>query len=201
MTGGQSTAGSGRHLTGAEVAGLVRAAAQGEEAAWDALARQFDGLLWAIAHTHRLCAADAADVVQATWVRLLEHLDSLQEPARVGAWLATTARRECLRVLRHSQRHVLCGEDDTEYPSPDVPPDEAMVAAERAEALRRGFARLRDGDQTLLRLLLAEPRLPYEEISAALKIPIGSIGPTRARALERLRRELAKEDTLTLMTA
>jgi RNA polymerase sigma factor (sigma-70 family) len=119
----------------------------------------------------------------------------------VGAWLATTARRECLRVIRESDRSVPYGGEAPELPSSDSPPGEALLISERDDALWRAFARLRLSDQALLRLLMADPRPPYEEIAAALDIPIGSIGPTRQRALARLRRELNMQGTLFLMTA
>src|SRR3954470_24288197 len=93
-----------RHM--AEVAELVRAAADGDQAAWHGLVDRYNGLVWSVARAHRLSTVDASDVVQTTWLRLVEHLGRLQDPERVGAWLATTARRECLRTLRHSARQV-----------------------------------------------------------------------------------------------
>ena len=181
------------------VSRLVGAAAAGDQRAWNALVEEFSGLLWAVARAHRLRNADAADVVQVTWLRLLEHLGSIHEPERVGAWLATTARRECLRVLRMAQRYVLSGDEpaNSEFTDPAL---EDILTAERDEVLRRCFARLRPTDQALLRLLVADPRPAYEEIAAALDMPIGSIGPTRGRALERLRQELEREGPLSLMT-
>ena len=187
-------------LDGAEVLWLVRSAAAGDQDGWDALVREFGGLVSRIARAHRLDDADAADVAQTTWTRLLEHLEDLNDPARVGAWLATTARRECLRVLRHRQRLVFFGEDGPEHEASDVPPGDRLLTVERDRALWRSFARLRPSDQMLLRLMMAEPRPAYEEISLALDVPIGSIGPTRARALARLRNELDSEGTLALMT-
>lgn len=183
------------------LARLVHAAAGGDQRAWDALVREFSAMIWAVARAHRLHEANAADVAQATWLRLLEHLTSLHDPARIGAWLATTARRECLRVIREGDRSVLYGDDAPELPSADMPPGEALLISERDAALWESFARLRSSDQALLRLLMADPRPPYEEIAAALDIPIGSIGPTRQRALARLQRELDDQGTLTLMTA
>ena len=183
------------------ISALVGAAAAGDQRAWNSLVQEFSGLLWAVARAHRLPDADAADVVQATWLRLLEHLGRLHDPARAGAWLATTARRECLRVLRARERVTPTGEDRPECESADLPPDHALVEQERDEALWRSFGRLRQSDQALLRLLMADPRPAYEEIAAALDMPIGSIGPTRQRALERLRHELETSGELALMTA
>ena len=189
-----------RRLTGEEVARLVRPAAASDERGWDALVDEFGGMIWAVARAHRLGDADAADVAQATWLRLLEHVDGLREPARVGAWLATTARRECLRILRNSRRLPPLGENVTEHESPDAPVDEALLLAARDEVLWHAFIRLPASDQALLRLLMADPRPTYEEVSAALGMPIGSIGPTRARALERLRQRLDSEASLALLS-
>ena len=179
------------------LAALVSGAAAGDESSWAALVSEFDGLLWAIARGHRLRDSDAADVVQITWTKVLEHLSRLNDPTRVGGWLATTARRECLSVLRRLKRDVPYGDELPECESPRPTPEEALSILERDQALWRSFSRLRSSDQALLRLLLAEPRPSYEDISAALEMPIGSIGPTRARALERLRRELARESEFT----
>jgi RNA polymerase sigma factor (sigma-70 family) len=188
-------------LTPKHVERLVRAAARRDQRAWDGLVNEFGGMIWAIARAHRLGENDAADVFQATWLRLLEHLGDLNEPARVGAWLATTARRECLRRLRIAQRYLPYGDDAPQHPAIDAPLDARLLAAERDRALWRSFARLRQTDQALLRLLMVESPLAYEEISAALGMPIGSIGPTRARALARLRRELEKDDAISLLAA
>jgi RNA polymerase sigma factor (sigma-70 family) len=171
----------------AHVARLVRTAARGDRRAWDVLVEEFGGMVWAIARSHRLSDADAADVSQSTWLLLLEHCASIHEPERVGAWLATTARRECLRVLRSAQRYVLSG-DDLEEPAVTDQALEGLIMAERDQVLWRCFTRLRPSDQALLRLLVAGPRPAYEEIAAVLGMPIGSIGPTRARALERLQK-------------
>jgi RNA polymerase sigma factor (sigma-70 family) len=183
------------------VARLVRAAADGDQDAWNRLVQEFQSMIWAVARAHRLRDADAADVAQATWMALLEHLGRIHEPGRVGAWLATTARRECLRVLRVGERMLPFGDDAPECESSELPPGDALLVRERDDALWRSFARLRTSDQALLRMLMTDPRPPYEEIGAALDMPVGSIGPTRQRALERLRHELASQGSLTLMTA
>lgn len=185
--------------SGTDLAALVGSAAAGDQRSWDALVQEFGGLIWAITRAHRLDHGDAADVAQTTWLTLLEHLDQLHDPTRVGAWLATTARRECLRILRTAKKQFLLGDCGSEVGSPDSPPDEELLIGERDRALWRTFNRLRANDQALLRLLIADPRPAYEEISAALDMPVGSIGPTRARALERLRQQLDSEQTLALM--
>jgi RNA polymerase sigma factor (sigma-70 family) len=175
------------------VARMVRAAASGDHRAWDALVDEFAGLVWAVARAHRLSDADAADVAGATWLRLVEHLGDLREADRVGAWLATTARRECLRVLRDARRQVATGDEIEAEPADATDVAADLMTAQRDVALWRAFARLPERDQALLRLLVADPAPSYEEISAALEMPVGSIGPTRARSLERLRRELARD--------
>ncbi len=188
-----------RRLPGGEIANLVLAARAGDRASWYTLVDQFNGLIWAVARAHRLGDADAADVVQVTWVRLVERFDQLHNPASVGGWLATTARRECLRILNANRRHVPMGEG-VEQESLAPLPGESLVEIERHQAVRQAFSLLPKRDQALLRLLTAEPSLTYEEISAALRMPIGSIGPTRRRALERLRRGLETRGVMTLIT-
>lgn len=120
---------------------------------------------------------------------LLEHLGAIREPAAVGGWLATTARRECLRVLRCAER-VVCSAEAPEQVEDGPEPDARLLASERDAALWAALRRLGARDQALLRMVAAEPAPSYQEIGAALGMPIGSIGPTRARALDRLRREL-----------
>lgn len=170
---------------------LVRAAARGDRGAWDALVGRFAGLVWSIARSYRLGAADAADVSQTAWLRLVEHLDRLRDPDRVGAWLATTTRNECLRVLRRAGRLVPTdSEADLEPDDPPTPAVEAgLLAGERDAALWEAFAAISPRCQALLRLLTADPMPSYEAIGAAMGMPVGSIGPTRARCLEHLRRK------------
>ena len=170
------------------IVALVAAAREGDEAAWNELVDEFAGLVWAIARAHRLSAADAADVSQTTWLRLAEHLGRIREPERVGAWLAATARNECLRLVRRSQRELPLGDDVPEPVSLAAAPEGRLVRAERATALWSAFAELSERCRLLLRVLMADPPPSYEDVGAALEMPVGSIGPTRARCLESLRR-------------
>lgn len=173
-----------------EPADLVVAAAAGDQEAWGALVDRYAGLLWAIARAHRLSAADAADVMQTVWLRLAEYLDRIRKPGSVGAWLATTMRRECLRVLRRHAREQPAGDDvilDIDAPYADTPED-LITRAERDALLRQALEHLCERCWRLLRVLVADPPPTYEQVSAALDMPVGSIGPTRARCLERLRR-------------
>jgi RNA polymerase sigma factor (sigma-70 family) len=192
---------AGERLSPPAAAALVRRARSGDERAWARLVAEYERLLWAVARAHRLSEQDAADAVQAAWVKLVEHLDDLHEPSRVGAWLATTTRRECLRLLRRGGAEALLGDAVPELPSTDEAPGESLLQIERDDALRHAFERLRPSDQALLRLLTADPQPSYEEISAALDMPIGSIGPTRGRALERLRAELERDRAIELIAA
>lgn len=168
---------------------LVRAAADGDQRAWSALVDRFSKLVWAIARNHRLSPDDASEVSQTTWLRLAEHIDRLQDPSKVGAWLATTARHESLRVLRGAGRHIPMGDDMPEPECPTAGIDEALLRSERDSLLWRAFSRLPARDQALLRLLVSDPMPSYEEIGAAMGMRPGSVGPTRGRCLERLRRE------------
>lgn len=179
-------------MTPAADAVLVRAAAAGDQQAWDAIVNRFGGLVWSIARAHRLNTADAADVCQTAWLRLVENLGRLREPDRVGAWLATTTRNECLRTIRRAGRQVptdIDQEIDLRSGPPAPPLDERLLATERGAELWQAFERISERCQLLLRLLIADPPTPYEEIGALLDMPLGSIGPTRARCLENLRRK------------
>ncbi len=171
-------------ITNAE---LLAAAAGGEQGAWDALVERYGGLVWHVARGFRLSAADTHDVVQTAWLRLVEYLDRIRDPQALAGWLATTVRRECLRVLRTQGRSRPT--DDSELDLRDEGPeiDAAVLAAERDHALWRAFATLRERCRTLLLLLMADPPPAYAEIGDTLGMPIGSIGPTRARCLEQLR--------------
>ena len=189
------------HLSDRDVASIVKSAAGGSQDDWDALVDEFGGLIRAIAYAHRLRDARAADVAQVTWLRLFEHVVDVRDPARIGAWLATTARRECLRVLRDDGRKLPLEDGAFEDASSEMSVED-VLNAERDQALWRAFACLRPSDKALLHMLLvADPRPGYQEISETLDIPIGSIGPTRARALERLRQQLDNHGTMALMTA
>lgn len=175
---------------------LVNAAKGGDQRAWDQLVARYSGLLWAVTRGYRLGAVEANDVVQTTWLRLIEQLPRLRNPDGVGAWLATTARRESLRTLRAGARYELS--DQIEELAGADPRDVGgeLLSAERDAGIRAAFDRLPARDQALLRLLTTDPLPSYEEIGAALAMPIGSIGPTRARALERLRLQLRGSDVV-----
>jgi len=169
---------------------LIRRAAEGHRWAWERLVAQYSRLIWAMTRDFKLPENDAADVAQATWLRLLEHIERIEHPDRLGSWLATTARHECLRHLAARKRLVLIQDDDDALADavshqPEV--DERLLADERAQAVREALSRLPWRWQRLLELLMSDPPASYLEISTQLGLPVGSIGPTRGRCLERLR--------------
>jgi RNA polymerase sigma factor (sigma-70 family) len=168
---------------------LVWAARRRDPVAWKALVERYDRLIRAICRAHRLADTDADDVRQTTWLRAVEHLERLQDPRRVGAWLATVARNECLRVLRHSSRVRPC-EDEVLHAVPDASAavDARLIATERRAAVRSAVTTLPARDRSLLCLLYDEAEPSYADIGRVMRMPIGSIGPTRGRVLERLRR-------------
>lgn len=173
-----------------DVEELVPRAAAGDAAAWEEIVERYAGLVVGVAHRYGLSAADLRDVSQTVWLRCVEHLDGLREPRALPAWLVATTRHECLRVLRGSRRTVLddgVGDGVADEVELAVGVEEELLAAERRAALRAAFTTLPPRWRELLELLLADPPLPYAEISDRLQIPVGSIGPTRARCLERLR--------------
>jgi RNA polymerase sigma factor (sigma-70 family) len=173
---------------------VVTAATAGDTTALSALIDRFGTRIRGVARRHRLAAHDVEDVMQATWLKLLEHGDSIRDPLAVGAWLETTARRECVRVLTSTTRERPTDELPEE---PEPPVDEReLVAAERRAALATALEHLPRKQQRLLLMLLVEPAPSYVEISRALDMPIGSIGPTRARSLARLRENQALTGTI-----
>jgi RNA polymerase sigma factor (sigma-70 family) len=178
-----------QNLASPDIAGLVRGAANGELEAWERLVDQYARLIWSITGEFKLVESDAADVAQTTWLRLLEHIDRIEYPERVGSWLAATARNECLRSLATRKRVVL-SQDNAEFESavahgPEI--DERLLADERAQVVREALSHLPRRWQRLLELLMADPPASYADISDELGLPIGSIGPTRGRCLARLR--------------
>ena len=177
---------------------FVAAAAAGDRDAWNRIVDRFAGTVWAVARGHRLSVSDASDVSQTTWLRLVEHLDRIEQPERLGAWLATTARRESLRTLRMSGRQVPTGDEvETEDWENQASVDQGLIVEERNRTLNDLVDRLPVRCQLMLRLLSADSPLSYRDLSEALEMPIGSLGPTRARCLEHLRR-LAERSGLSL---
>ncbi len=163
----------------------------GDSIAWNALTDRYTGLMWSIARSLRLRDADAADAVQTAWLRLVENLDSIRDPERLGSWLATSVRRECYDILRRSARVQPGGPDGPDswdgVADPADPLDYALLRDERDAELWRAVGTLKPSCQRLLRVLMADPPPSYSDVAAALDIPVGSIGPTRQRCLKCLR--------------
>jgi len=176
------------------VADLVARARSGDKQAWDALVERFAPLIWSICRRHRLGETDAADVSQSVWLRLVDQLDLIREPAALPGWLATTTRREALRVVRAARgsqpvAYVLDVENLPDELARTA--DQEVLEAERHAALRQAFGALDPFSRQLVSLLIQDPPVPYAEISDRLGIAVGSIGPSRGRCLEKLRRHPA----------
>lgn len=188
VTGTSDPAG-GDVTHGEDMGVLVKRACDGDQAAWDAIVDRYTNLLWSVARGYRLDRADAADVIQVAWLRLVEHLPRVRDPERVGAWLATTVRRECLQLVGARKRHGGSVDDEVLQSLPDAGPpvDARLLADERDHALWQAFSRMPARCQRLLRILTTDPPPSYQDVSEVLEMPVGSIGPTRARCLDRLR--------------
>ncbi|MEP6561599.1 MAG: sigma-70 family RNA polymerase sigma factor [Nakamurella sp.] len=170
-------------------------AAVDDDTAWNELVERYGSLVYSIARTFRLDIASTADVTQAVWLRLVENRLRIRDPECLPGWLATTTRREAIRVQR-AQRRELPTEQMIEVRDPAVLPVDDMVAAAIDDAalqleVAAAFQRLSEDHQRLLRLLTAEPKIGYVVIAEIIGRPIGSIGPTRSRCLAELRRHLA----------
>jgi RNA polymerase sigma factor (sigma-70 family) len=171
------------------VIAMANRAAAGDQGAWNQIIKRYSPLVWSICLRYRLDRQDSDDVGQSVWLLLVERIGMLREPAALPGWLATTTQRECLRVLRTSRRH-----DHAELPDEQVALDldaamieEELLAAERDAAVRAAFAELPRGCREMLAMLIGDQPHCYEDISTMLGMRVGSIGPMRARCLDRLR--------------
>ena len=184
---GQSLVASGAAIS--PVASLVLKAREGDPSAWSELVARFGTMIAAIGRRYRLTPPDVAELQQTTWLRLVENVNRIEQPERVGGWLATTARRESLQLLRKAAKYhsatdqMLANTPDRHLPEPDARP----IAEERETVLRATWDRLKPRCQDLLALLINDDPLGYKDLSQLLQMPVGSIGPTRGRCMERLR--------------
>ena len=171
------------------VGSLAAAAADGDGDAWAQIVDRFAPLVMAVLAGFRIFGADAQDVSQIVWLRLVEHLGDLREPRALPGWLVTTTRNECVRLLRARARLVPYDPQpgDLRGGVEDADAAEGLLRAERVEALLEALGDLSDRDRALLLLLAEDPPLPYAEISRRMGVPIGTIGPTRLRVLRKLR--------------
>jgi RNA polymerase sigma factor (sigma-70 family) len=171
-----------------EVVELVRAARAGDDRAWEDLYERFSPMLRGIARSYRLSPSDVDDVLQSSWLRLFNHIDRVREPTAIAGWLATTTRHECLRLLQLPLRECPTADPDLGARSESFEPERELLAADRRMVLGRALATLPERHRKLMTLLVAQPDNDYEQLSAILAMPVGSIGPIRARSLARLRR-------------
>jgi RNA polymerase sigma factor (sigma-70 family) len=171
---------------------LVSAARQGDVLAREQLVERYGGLVWSTVRSFRLGDADAHDAVQTTWLRMIEQLGRIRDGDRLGAWLATTARRECLRIIGRRRRELV-GADTALADRPDdasPTPERATVDRAMADLLWAHVADLPAGGRDLLVTMTRSDRPPYAEYARRTGMPVGSIGPTRMRYLKRLRHQL-----------
>ncbi|WP_207782494.1 RNA polymerase sigma factor [Phytoactinopolyspora limicola] len=194
----------GERLADCSISDLVREATQGDQRAWREIVDRHAGLVWSVVRSHRLPDPDAGDAFQTTWLRLVESLHRLRQPDQLSAWLVTTARRECLRLIKRRDREIpdadaldagtavhnggtqLLGVSERPVDAPDA----ALLRRERNHELLDAYRRLPARCQSLLRLYLADPPLSYQEIAELLDVPVGSVGPNRSRCLNHLRKLL-----------
>jgi RNA polymerase sigma factor (sigma-70 family) len=180
---------------------LIERCRQGDGSAWRVLVQRYQRLVYTIVRRAGLDDASAADVFQDVFSRLLSHLHRLREPDRLQAWIVTTAKREALHRLARARREPLWnpapgqdgddegGEAEAPQAVDDAPlPDEALSELQQLDLLRRSFDRLDARCHALLAALYTQDPPPaYDAVAASLSMPLGSVGPTRARCLEKLR--------------
>jgi RNA polymerase sigma factor (sigma-70 family) len=171
-----------------EPAELLAAAADGDQSAWDELESRFGPRMWAVARACGLSPADAADAVQGSWLRLLQNLRSIRDPSAVGGWLTTTVRREALLLLR-KERPGVSSFEVVEDPDPAA----AVLEADGRRLLWTMVSTLQEPCRTLLQLVAND--LGNQQVASRLGLPTGSVGPTKARCLEKLRTLISLQET------
>lgn len=177
------------------MADLLLRIVDGEPAAWDEIHCRHEKLVSATVRSFRLQEADALDAVQMTWLRLAENAHRVRSPEQLGGWLVTTARRECLRIVRQTKpASGAIGVAPETIVDPSVGPEQCVIDAETSRTLWKLVAELSPRRRTLLRTLFTDDPRSYAEVAHAAGIPLGGIGPTRARALQQLRRRLNEHE-------
>jgi RNA polymerase sigma factor (sigma-70 family) len=172
-----------------ELIGMIRSGGKVRDAAWSDMLHRHSPKMFAVARSFDLDRQTAEDLVQTVWLRFLERSHQLRDTSSVGPWLCMIVRNEARRLV--TRRRTVPVADGWDQRPADVPsPTSGLVATEQAKALRSAFAKLGDDCRALLTLMLADPPLSYDEIAAALDRPRGSLGPTRQRCLDQLRRLL-----------
>ena len=169
------------------VANLLPRASDGDPRAWEEIIRLYSRVVRATVRSYRLQDNDTLDAVQMTWLRLAENVHHVQSPERLSGWLATTARRECQRILRDRARLTTHPLDPDAVIDPSIGPEQHVIDRDIAQTLRHLVAELAPRKRDLLQALFTDNPRPYTDIARTTGIPISSIGPTRARALQQLR--------------
>ncbi|MBV9649476.1 MAG: sigma-70 family RNA polymerase sigma factor [Pseudonocardiales bacterium] len=163
--------------------------------AWEEILRRYGKLVSATVRSFRLQEADALDAVQMTWLRLAENAHRVKFPERLGGWLATTARHECLYILRQSRIAAEFIDMQSEIiPESSVGPEQHVVDADTSRWLWKLVDELSPRRRILLRELFREYPRPYTDVADVTGVPPGGIGPTRARALRQLRSMLDEHE-------
>src|SRR5262245_13333973 len=170
-----------------ELAPLVRAARDCDCEAWELLVKHFTPRLRSVVRGYRLSEADVDDVVQATWTAAYAHIGRLRDPEAFGGWLFVTARHAALRAFERGRHEIAVDDEFLPHEVTEQTPESALLEAEKNDAVRAAIKRLPERQGTIMRALLLDSGPSYAEIADKLRIPVGSIGPTRDRALARLR--------------
>jgi RNA polymerase sigma factor (sigma-70 family) len=181
----------------ATTAELVRGACERRPGAWAELVSRYEGLVRAVVGSYRLQEADFADAVQNTWLRALERLDTVRDADSLGGWLTTVARRECLALLARSRREAPAEVTEDRLVVDDPGPEAVVLAEEARRAVARAVTELPAKRRDLVCVLFSTAQPNYAEVSQLVGLPIGSIGPTRQRALQALRCGLARAGQAT----
>lgn len=178
-----------------DTAELLTAIGEGDPVAWDEIFHRYSGLVSATVRAFRFQEADAFDAIQTTWLRLAENVNRIRDPERLGGWLITTARRECLHILRHAKNRpgLLAAATET-IVDPSATPEQHTIDGHASRMLWKLVDELSPRQRSLLRMLFADGPFPYDSVALAIGIPVGGIGPTRTRALQRLRKKLNQYD-------
>jgi RNA polymerase sigma factor (sigma-70 family) len=167
---------------------LVSLCLKGDAQAWEAMIMRYRRLIYSVPVRFGFTSADASDVFQAVCVKLLEHLHEVKDESKVSSWLITTTTRQCLHVKSLKQREAGSDEEFEEPPDPGDNLEEVRIMTEQQQTVRQAVDQLSDRCRSLIEMLYFDQRsLSYDEIGQIMGMPVSSIGPTRARCLEKLR--------------
>jgi RNA polymerase sigma factor (sigma-70 family) len=176
---------------------LVHGAQSGDAECWNELVNRLANLVWSVTRSFRVPHYDALDIAQTTWLNLARRLNTIEDPERIGLWLVTTTRRECLSYARraHVRSRIESFDLFDTQPTSSASPDDALIAREEQRQLWQALIQLPDGCQALLRMFLSDPEPSYAEVAAALDMPINSVGPRRNRCIQKLRHSLTNRSS------